>query len=122
MSILIIQDRFYMTNQLTEEELLEIIPTVGMGVTKYIGSDEYPFTIIDVISKSEVTIQMDKSIRTDSNGMDESQVYSYEPDSTGDIYTITLRHNGKWIQKTKPTKGSPYFVLGIRRKYYDFSF
>jgi hypothetical protein len=102
--------------------VIELVPVVGMGGTMHIGSDEEPFTVIEVISKFELKVQIDKCTRTDSNGMDECQMYTYEPNLAGDIYTITLRPNGKWIQQAKSPKGSPHFSLGIRRKYFDYSF
>jgi hypothetical protein len=92
---------------------------VGMGVTISIGSDRVPATIIKVYTSGRrILLQGDAAIRQDKNGMSESQTYSYSRDLKGKIYIATLRKGGHFIV----SKSSMFVTLGVRRKYYDYSF
>jgi hypothetical protein len=94
-------------------------PEVGMGATIQIGSDSIPATIIQVTSNCKrVVVQEDLATRTDKNGMSESQQYTYQSDPKGTIYIATLRKDGRY----RITGGKLPVTLGIRRKYYDYSF
>lgn len=65
---------------------LEIEPEVGMGATMYSGSDRTPYTVIAVSSRRfKVTLQADKSVRVDDNGLSESQTWDCTPDPDGEI-------------------------------------
>jgi hypothetical protein len=91
-------------------------PTVGMGVTVVMWTDRYPGTIVRV-SPSGKTFQYqeDKATRTDSNGMSESQTYRFEPNPAATVRTARLTKSG-W--KDKGTR----IAVGVRSRYYDFSF
>lgn len=92
---------------------------IGEGATVSVGSDSYPYTIVDV-SKSGKTIILkeDKFERTDSNGMSESQEYNYSPNPEGKEIKATKRKTGAW-----KTSGNNCLVsIGVRRRYYDFCF
>jgi len=94
-------------------------PMIGMGATIQVGSDSYPATVIQVTNNGKrVVVQEDNATRTDSNGMSESQSYTYEPNPNGTIYIATLRKDGRW----RVTGGKTPVSLGFRRKYYDYSF
>lgn len=97
----------------------DLKPEIGMGVTELCWSDRYPYTIID-ISKSgkTITIQQDKAIRIDDNGMSENQEYRYERDLNGLVYKARKNKYGKW----KIIGGGSQLLIGEREKYYDFSF
>ena len=99
-------------------------PKVGMGVTQCIGSDRYPFTVIEVSENLKtVVIQLDTYSRTDSNGLSESQEYEFSRNSDGEKITLTLRKNGCYVQKGQPMRGSGYFYrIGTRSAYRDPSF
>lgn len=94
-------------------------PEIGMGVTWSVGSDRYPGTIIDIsASGKRITFQEDIATRTDTNGMSELQTYTFQANPLGEIHTASLRKDGRWrITGSKMT-----ISLGIRGKYYDFSF
>jgi len=95
------------------------IPMIGMGATIHIGSDSHPATVIQVTNNGKrVVVQEDNATRTDSNGMSESQSYTYEPDPNGAIYIATLRKDGRY----RVTGGKMPISIGFRRKYYDYSF
>lgn len=99
-----------------------ITPHVGMGATRCYATDRYPFTVV-AVSKSgrRITLQEDWSFRTDSNGMSECQEYRYEPNTFAPLVVASLRKDGRWVEVGQNGKGSR-FVLGSRRRYYDFSF
>lgn len=52
---------------------------VGDGVTQCVGSDCYPFTVVEVLSPNRIVIQGDNFYRTDNNGQSEMQDYTYSP-------------------------------------------
>lgn len=89
-------------------------PKVGDGATICMWSDRHAATIIKVTPYT-VTVQEDKAIRTDTNGMSESQTYRYEPDPHGATYTFRKTKNG-WKCK------GVGLTIGVRRHYYDYSF
>jgi hypothetical protein len=93
-------------------------PQVGDGATINHYTDRSAGTIIEICSPKKIKVQDDKATRIDSNGMSESQDYSYERDPEGHIRTFTQRKNGMWVE----SKGSNGLTIGIRRQYHDFSF
>lgn len=97
-----------------------IKPNIGDGATICLMTDRYPCTIVDVIN-NRVVIQRDKSIRTDKNGLDESQEYNYERDTTAATEVFSLRKNGKYIRVGSPMSGT-FLAIGKRRQYNDPSF
>jgi hypothetical protein len=96
----------------------QVEPKVGDGVTINMYSDRRAGTIIEICSPKKIKVQEDKATRTDSNGMSESQDYSYERNPEGYVSIFTQRKNGMWIE----SKGSNGLTIGIRRQYHDFSF
>lgn len=90
-----------------------------MGVTMSVGSDRYPGTIVEIsASGKRIVFQEDIATRTDTNGMSESQSYTFQPDPNGSMHIATLRKDG--VFRLTGTK-TP-ITIGIRGKYYDFSF
>ena len=94
---------------------------VGAGVTYLCGSDRYPFSIIEVINERTIRIQSD--ISTPAPGYDyySNQVHTFAPNPKGRIRTLTLRKDGRWIEKGQSMKSFSY-VIGIRSEYSDPSF
>lgn len=93
---------------------------VGDGATISSGSDSYPYTIIWISPDGKkMTLQEDSVKRTDNNGMSEAQEYDYFRNKDGTIVDISLRKNGQY-----KVVGSKHQLvsLGVRRRYYDFSF
>lgn len=91
-------------------------PVVDMACTVCFYTDRHAATVV-AVSKSghRVTTRDDKAIRTDGNGMSESQTYTYHRDPSGAERTFHRKADG--------TYGSgPHLVLGHRRSYHDFSF
>jgi hypothetical protein len=92
-------------------------PKVGMGATVLSWTDRYAATIIEVKGK-RVVVQYDDAIRTDSNGMSESQSYRYEPNPNAEKMIFSLRKNGQY----KLVGGGKVLAVGERRHYHDYSF
>ena len=99
-----------------------IIPEIGMGATRLGWSDRNAFTVIDVLSPKEIRVQRDLAKRIDNNGMSDCQTWEYESNPEGSIYHLTLRKNGRWLQKGCGKKSSNGWVIGLREEYFDFSF
>jgi len=92
---------------------------IGEGATVSVGSDSYPYTIVDVSKSGKtITLREDKCERTDSNGMSEAQEYNYFRDFNGKEIKATKRKTGAW----KTTGGNSMVSIGVRRRYYDFCF
>jgi hypothetical protein len=97
---------------------------VGMGSTKSVGSDCYPYTIIKIQSNgNEIHAQRDNSTPTEDSEYYGNQSYTYSPNTSAEIEVFTLRKNGYFIKKGKPLN---YYwdslSLGGRRYYRDPSF
>ena len=91
---------------------------VGDGVTIHLYSDSHAGTVIRRTAKS-ITIQQDKAIRIDNNGVSESQEYRFERDENGWISTH------RWSDVYGAFRSSGDQSIGItngRYEYYDYSF
>lgn len=98
-------------------------PTVGMGATIFGYSDRHAATVVSVSKDGKtVEIQRDIATRADTNGMSDSQAYTYAPNPDASIATYTLRKNGTWVREGSSMKGGERIALGYRSEYYDYSF
>jgi hypothetical protein len=104
-----------------------LTPEVGMGATILSWSDRSACTVIGWNGRL-LTVQKDRAIRTDKNGMSECQTYQYERDPDGAIYTFKLTSKG-WVkvwfnQDTQRwnTVGKGGITVGTRETYYDYTF
>lgn len=91
---------------------------VGDGATFSIGSDRYPYTVVEVVNDRKVIVQRDDYRRTDKNGFSESQTNEYTPNLEARRQVITKRKNGGWYEQGQAI-GSGRFSLGVRRAYQD---
>lgn len=96
-------------------------PEIGMGVTECGYSDRHAYTILEIFSPCKITVQRDKAIRVDKNGMSDSQRYRYERNAAGETKVLTKRRDGVW-REAGSSKGGNTFVLGLRDEHYDYSF
>jgi len=99
-----------------------VTPVEGMGATYFVGSDRYPFHVKTVISPREVVLQSATHRRTDNNGLSESQDYEIVPNDNGRTITVTLRKNGRWIEKGQKLRNWGTYLLGSAQAYSDPSF
>lgn len=90
-------------------------PEVGMGATQGVGSDAYPYTIIEV-SPNGKTIKVQSDKHTPAEGYDyySNQVYNYHQNPNGEIITYTLRKNGRYHAQGEPIRGGRALVVGRR--------
>lgn len=94
-------------------------PKVGDGATVIMYSDRHAATIVHVHeSKKKIEIQYDSPIRTDNNGMSDSQAYEYKRNPNGSLKTVTLRKDGRW----KISNDGTIVVIGYRDHYHDYGF
>jgi len=106
-----------------EETVAPAVPVVGMGATILMFSDRHAATVIEVSAdKKTIVIQQDKAVRTDKNGMSESQDYRFEPNTNGPTTTYTLRKNGTFVTKGSGMRNGGIVRIGSRSEYRDFSF
>lgn len=102
----------------------EVKMEVGMGATKNIGSDRYPYTVIGIENDGKTIIaQRDKATPTKDSDFYNTQQYTFDKDLTADIEVYTLRKNGKYIRKGKPMNHWwDGLKLGYRQMYQDPTF
>ena len=100
----------------------QVTPEVGMGATYYVGSDRYPFTIVEVVNEKTLVIQADEFKRIDKNGFSESQEYTYSPNPEARKIVITKRKTGRWVEKGQSSDCGSGYGIGHRRAYQDPSF
>lgn len=98
----------------------DLVPEVGMGATILGWTDRRAATIVEVGNK-RVGIREDIAIRTDKNGMSDSQDYRYEQTEGPATQYFTLRKNGAWVAEGSSMKGTR-LSIGERNHYYDYSF
>lgn len=100
-----------------------VVPVPGMPAYYTIGSDAYPYTVIEVAANGKrVVLQADRIYRADTNGpYSESQTYLFAPDPDGTVVAVSFRKTGRWVEiGRKP--GCGFFTLGKRAAYRDPSF
>jgi hypothetical protein len=103
-------------------------PVVGMGATVLSWTDRHAATIVGVAGDI-ITVQEDRSFRTDNNGMSESQTYRFMRDPIGSRHQFRRTKTGQWQEVTYNSKTKRYskteghgLRIGEREEYRDFSF
>ena len=103
-------------------------PTIGMGATICHYTDRTAATVIEVGKNGKtVLIQEDIATRTDTNGMSDSQSYSYISNPDGRKRTVKLLKKGWKVLEGKDSEtgrniyGSGV-VFNVRRAYHDYGF
>lgn len=71
------------------------VPKVGMGATELLWSDRNAFEVIEVKDKTHCKVRAMKAVRTDSNGISESQTYKLTSNPDGEVKHLVFR-NGRW--------------------------
>lgn len=106
-------------------------PAIGDGGTIVGWSDRYPVTVVETFQKGAgqyVVVQHDKYTRTDKNGMSDAQDYEFSRNPDGARCTYRLDKKGKWRPVCINNNGKYVFydgtvlMIGVRERYYDFSF
>ncbi len=118
-----------------KERGVDLSPVVGMGVTRSIGTDSYPYTIIEMLKNSKGKTIL--KIESDAN-IYEHDSYTVFPSGRKEknrknvhylIQEENWAHNGKhlvywkdirWNEKTKRwNKGVEYYYHSIGQRNYD---
>jgi hypothetical protein len=118
-------------NIMSRSVIGEPLPEIGMGATMLSWTDRNPATIVTVFSKGKtqyVGVNEDDAVRTDSNGISESQSYefSFNPHVFIQYYRKTSK--GTWEgcyinpETGRFVKGNGSLSIGQRGKYWDPSF
>lgn len=107
-------------------------PVLGMGGTILGWTDRQAATVVSIAKDGKSLLTRDDiAIRTDKNGMSESQSYDFQQDDNGIERQWKLAKDGSWRSAEISPKGRVVFtdggqgkrlVLGKRDHYYDFSF
>lgn len=101
-------------------------PVVGMGATILMYTDRHAGTITEVRTNKKgkatgIAVVEDKATRTDTNGMSESQTYSYER-GEGAPEWYTRRVTGQWVKEGESLRNGQVVAIGYRNAYHDYSF
>jgi len=100
-----------------------VSPNIGDGGTIVGWSDRYPVTVVETFQKGAqhyVVVQHDNYTRTDKNG--------FSRNTNGAKNTYRLDKKGKWRPVCINEHGNYVFydgtvlLIGVRERYYDFSF
>ena len=94
-------------------------PQVGDGATLIYYTDRAAATVIAVSpTGSKVTVQEDRAIRTDKNGMSDQQTYRYERDPAGRVHVFHRNGRGGYGGRGRGVRLS----IGARNSYHDYTF
>lgn len=104
-------------NERRERRYFTGTPPVGELATYVIGTDRYPYTVIEVsASGHRVTLQKRKSRRVDNNGLSENQRWISVEDKDGDTMVVTRRKDGGY--RPKGSKAG-HVMFGEANSYLD---
>jgi hypothetical protein len=112
-----IAEKFFLI--LDEIKNQPVKPAVGVGVTQIVGSDRYPYTIVEVINNRKIIITADDV--SPNKKHEPEQAYDYTPRPDRPRFTLTLRKGNRWRELGDTLNGTPWHV-GSRRFYQDPSF
>ena len=76
---------------------------VGMGATRYYYSDREPYEVVAVQDQKHISVRRLDAIRTDKNGMSESQTYKFIQNENNEVINLVKRQNN-WYEVTKFSK------------------
>jgi hypothetical protein len=99
-----------------------------MGATLLHWTDREPAEVVEVHGPRHIRLRPLKAVRTDKNGMSESQTYEFSSDPEAPLITARRTPKG-WLTAARSTKtgrwttaGGTRVMLGRAEKYHDFSF
>jgi hypothetical protein len=96
-------------------EVVQPDPVLGLGATISWVEDRAACTVIAVSpSGNKVTVRRDKAIRTDDNGMSQSQSYRFERDPHGAVDVFYRQGDGSYKAHGKR------LTLGLRNAYHCY--
>lgn len=100
------------------------IPQEGMGATMQVGSDCYPYTVVEVAHDlSYILVQPDNHNLGPNFDYYANQSYTYFPCPEAEIVKYTLRKNGRYMLAGAARRAYWCEIhVGHRRYYQDPSF
>lgn len=96
-------------------------PEIGMGATLCVGSDRYPYTIVDIVTNKRTGLATILTMRADNfrliggSILSEHQEYEYTSDPAGVAIIVRKRSDGSW----KVNRGETPVVIGVKNYYRD---
>ena len=93
---------------------------VGDGLTYYVGSDRYPYTVARVYTHLKIGVQADISTIVPGCGWGQEWTITLNPEAS--ILDLSRRKNGRWYTIGARTSSGGCFIMGERRRYSDPSF
>src|ERR1700675_5209954 len=98
-------------------------PVVGKGATLFVGSDRYPYTVVEVVNENKCFVQADNCKVVKGSEHDGSAEYEYTSDPYA--FKFVIKRNKKnpyrWYSIGGASVGN-LVCVGSRRRYYDPSF
>ena len=99
-------------------------PVVGMGVTRSIGSDSYPYTIINILTvknKTILKIQQDHTLYIKKQDGRRARDIEYLEQYRNHGLDGRIEYRDiKWNEQTKRwNKGCSYYYASIGQRHYD---
>ena len=100
---------------------------IGTLATIYSYSDRHAYEVVKVINQKHIFIRRLKAIRTDKNGMSDSQSYRFEQNLKQPIIELKFTYNHWRIILTNKLTNKKYtkktnISFGVADEYYDYSF
>lgn len=95
---------------------------IGDGATYHIGSDRYPYTVVQIVSPKKIHLKPDHYERIDNNGISENQEYKYIPNPNAQSIVVSLRKDGRWRRQGESLKAGFYSFNQGRNAYQDPSY
>lgn len=102
----------------------EDYPSVGQECYYSCGSDRYPCTVTSINASRKTVVTRDALFtRTDSNGLSESQTYSFQANPNGQEQVWTWRAkggaDGAYVRKGEPLRGGTRLRFGYGYQAYQ---
>ena len=104
--------------------VVPIYPRVGMRITQGIGSDRYPYEVVETDGKvipNRISVRRMKTNPIENFNYYSNQIYTYESDLDASTMVMTLRSDG-YYRPQGHKKGSEYWSFGYAEYYQDPSF
>ena len=107
-----------------QKEQKDITPLVGMGLTEYVGSDRYTFTVVKVLTPNRIIVKEDNVKVVKGTWYDGNVEVEYElGENSPEIKLYRTRDKRCWKRVGSGSESyTPQFYLGYRSYYQDPSF
>lgn len=90
-------------------------PLVGAGATLCLGTDRYPYTVVEIKGKNLILQEDDVVLVPQGVSLVVSLDSLFKRDPSGRKVEVSLRKDGTWRQ----VRGTDKFIIGSRERYHD---